>query len=140
MLVFASFSMYGQNENVEVSPATQVALVENGTSVDEAVSAPDMVQPIIVAVSAIPKVGPIIVSAFKWLITISGIFTALSLAVSGILLTLSGILKIPQLLAVWKDSPEWAAKFEKWSEAVKKFNDKIQPYLKYISSLNAQKK
>jgi hypothetical protein len=115
------------------------ALAANEVTAKEVLSAPDLIQPLVVAVAAIPKVGPIIVSAFKWVITIGGIFTALSIAVSGILLTLSGLLKVPQMIAVWSNAPQMADKFEKWSIAVKKFNDVIQPYLKYISQFNVKK-
>ena len=131
---FTSFSQ------VEVSEADQVALMENNTTVSESIEAPSAIQSIIVWVATIPKIGPVIVTAFKYLVTIAGVFTALSIAVSGILLTLSGVLKVPQVIALWSGSLETAEKFEKWSIAVKKFNDKIQPYLKYLSTFNAIKK
>lgn len=85
------------------------------------------------------KVGVMIVTALNWVATIGAVATALSVAVSGIMLTLSGVLKVPQLIAVWSGADELAAKLENLSVKIQELNVKIQPWLKYISIFNVQK-
>lgn len=77
-------------------------------------------------ISTIPKVGPVLVEVAKWLGVLASVFTALSL-------TLTVILKIPEITARWAGASEIADK-------IKALHDKIQPWLKYLSIFNVQKK
>jgi hypothetical protein len=77
-------------------------------------------------IASIPSVGPIVVEVFKWLGVVASVFTALSVAVSV-------IVKIPELAARFAGLPEIA-------EKLNKINEKVQPYLKYLSIFNVQKK
>ena len=81
---------------------------------------------LLVFIGSIPTVGPIVVEVFKWLGVIASVFTALSVA-------LSVIVKIPELAARF-------AGLEKVADTLKKINDTIQPYLKYLSIFNVPKK
>lgn len=88
--------------------------------------APAWLSDLLLWVSTIPKVGPIIVEVFKWLGVIASVFTALSLCIQA-------ILAIPMIMAKWAGAHDF-------SEKVKKLNDTIQPYFKYLSIFNVQKK
>lgn len=92
----------------------------------EVTEVPAWLSDVLVWVSAIPKVGPIFVEVVKWLGVIASVFTALSICIQA-------ILAVPMIMAKWAGAHEF-------SEKVKALNDKIQPYLKYLSIFNVQKK
>ena len=77
-------------------------------------------------IATIPKVGPILVEVAKWLGVLASVFTALSISITA-------ILKIPEIVARWSGASDFADK-------LKAFHDKIQPWLKYLSIFNVQKK
>ena len=87
---------------------------------------PEWLESFLLTVAAIPKVGPIIVEVFKWLGVIASVFTALSVA-------LTVIVKIPEVTARWAGADEFA-------DSLAEINKKIQPWLKYLSVFNVQKK
>lgn len=99
------------------------AYAQDGAPVNEA---PAWLLDFLTYIATIPKVGPILVEIAKWLGVLASVFTALSLA-------LTVILKIPEITARWAGASEFADK-------IKAFHDKIQPWLKYLSIFNVQKK
>jgi hypothetical protein len=90
-----------------------------------ATEAPVWLADLLQFIAGIPKVGPIAVEVFKWLGVIASVFTALSVC-------LTVVLKIPEVAAKWAGAPELA-------EKIAKLNEKIQPWLKYLSVFNVQK-
>ena len=93
---------------------------------DAVVLPPEWLESFLLTIAAIPKVGPIIVEVFKWLGVIASVFTALSVA-------LTVIVKIPEVAARWAGADEFA-------DSLAEINDKIQPWLKYLSVFNVPKK
>lgn len=75
--------------------------------------------------SAIPKVGPVVVNVLKYVGAAAAIFTALSVAVST-------VLKVPALVARWAGASAVAANIENFSASLK-------PFLDYFSIFNVQK-
>jgi hypothetical protein len=74
--------------------------------------------------ASIPKVGPVIVMAIKYVGLVAAVMTSISAS-------FSAILKLPELVARWKGAPEFEAK-------VVDFVKKIKPYLDYASIFNAK--
>lgn len=75
---------------------------------------------------SIPKVGPIAEQVIIWIGVGATVFTSLSVFVQV-------ILGIPQIVAKWSGAHDFA-------EKVKKFSEKVLPYLQYFSVFNVQKK
>lgn len=85
------------------------------------------------------KVGYYVVLAIKWIGLVAGIFSAISLAVSGVMMTLSGVLSLPVWVSekIFVGAPAWAKKLGEWSLKIKSINDKAQKYLKIFSIGNS---
>lgn len=102
------------------------AFAQDVLPVESVTQVPAWLSDVLVWMATIPKVGPIFVEVVKWLGVVASVFTALSICIQA-------ILAIPMIMAKWAGAHEFA-------EKVKKLNDKIQPYLKYLSVFNVQKK
>jgi hypothetical protein len=89
-------------------------------------SNPEWLASALAFVSSIPKVGPLLVVAAKWVGFVGAVFTILSTAVEALLL-------LPEVALRLSKAPEWATK-------VQKFRNTIVPWLKYFSIYNVQKK
>lgn len=87
---------------------------------------PEWLGGVLVWLKTIPTVGPYIVSILGWIATIVTIFTTLSIAAQAILKSLEIPLR-------WSGASQIA-------DAIKKFHDKVMPWLKYLSGFNVQKK
>jgi hypothetical protein len=87
-------------------------------------------------------VGMYVVLVIKWIGLVGGILSALSIFVTGVIISLTGLLKLPELVAIkaFSSAPAWAEKLTKVAETIKALNDKVQPWLKYLSVFNVQKK
>lgn len=73
----------------------------------------------------IPTVGPILETIFSVIAIVASVATALTAS-------FMVVLKIPQLVAIWTDAP-------KALEYLKKFENKVLPWLAYLSIFNVQK-
>lgn len=86
---------------------------------------PDWAVPILQAVLKLPYIGPYLIIALKWVTIIGAIFTSLSVAVGSISMTLRTLASITGL--------------DKVADWVKNVNDKVQPWLKWLSFFNSEK-
>jgi predicted protein tyrosine phosphatase len=97
------------------------AFAQDGTPIEP----PAWLESVLVFIQSVPKVGPVVVEIFKWIGVVASVFTALSVAVSV-------ILKVPEIAARWAGAGALAEKIEK-------LNEKVQPWLKYLSIFNVKK-
>lgn len=86
----------------------------------------EFVSPVVGFLQGIPAVGKVLAILFQVIATVSAVMTFLSVAVQG-------VLKAPEIAALWAGAPAWADKFAGvWAW--------VGPKLQYLSVFNVQKK
>lgn len=93
----------------------------------------DYITIILTFISGIPQIGPYLKIALQAIMIIAGVMTALSVFASALLNSLAVMSNVASFLP-------FMAKLKKFADILKMINDKIQPYLKYASIFNVQKK
>lgn len=125
---FASVSIMLALCTIGVAYANEVVAESTAivASVPVEAAPPAWLSDFVVWVYSIPKVGPIVAEIGKWLGVLATLFTTLSIAVTAVL----KILEVATAKAGFKNA----------AEKVAKFNDAVQPYIKWLSILNPKKK